>query len=138
MNANKIQSVISSCLSKALSSVAVGTAKSVLDQRKHYTFYSIPFTIPGPIQFQSTRSSLGHMNLTTNTFHSPNDQQKWLMCQSAIVSIILGLLHIQHKGPGCPQRNKHSFRLYRQHIHNQVQYIFSTSTSSEITLLFSY
>lgn len=46
MNANKIQSVISSCLRRAQSSVAMGTVKSVLDQQRNHTYLSALFFMP--------------------------------------------------------------------------------------------
>lgn len=83
MNANKIQSVISSCLRRALSSVAMGTLKSVLDQQRKPTYLSASFLAPSltPFGFQPHLLPWNMPYLTTNIFFWSND--KWSPTQSS-------------------------------------------------------
>lgn len=108
MNANKIQSVISSCLRRAQSSVAMGTAKSVLDQQRNHTYLSASFLVPSltPFGFQPHLLPWNMQYLTTSIFLWRNDKgsptqssftcktnkQHWFVHWSPTLSIILGLM----------------------------------------------
>jgi len=109
MNANKIQSVISSCRRRALSSVAMGTVKSVLDQRKTHTYLlDFPTASLTLFGFKPHMLPRNMRYLTSNICHWSNDrglptqgtfthkfycrQQQWLVCWSSTFSIILRLV----------------------------------------------
>lgn len=125
MNANKIQSVISSCLRRAPSSVAMGTAKSALDQRKNHTYLFALFPSPSlaPFSFKLYMLPWNVGYLTTNICYWANnkssatrrsftyniDHQQQLMCWCYTLSIILGLAGTG-RGSWLPWDN-HSHRL---------------------------